>query len=217
MAHSSPKSIVKTLLQEHGRTFAEELDIPLERNNPSALFRLLCAALLFSARIQQGIAVNAARALVERGWNTPQKLLDASWEDRAKCLNQAGYSRYDERTATMLGDASHLLVDRYDGDLRQLRDAADRVPDKEHQFLTEFKGIGTVGANIFLREVQGVWDEVFPFADDRILETAKALNLPDNAENLQKLVSKDDFPCLVAALVRVRLAGNEDEILEKAG
>ena len=93
--------------------------------------------------------------MADKGWNTPQKLLDTSWEDRVECLNQAGYTRYQERTATMLADASQLLVDRYDGDLRQLREAADRDIAKEHQLLTEFKGIGNVGANIFLREIQG--------------------------------------------------------------
>ena len=65
--------------------------------------------------------------MADKGWNTPQKLLDTSWEDRVECLNQAGYTRYQEPAPpTMLADASQLLVDRYDGDLRQLREAADR-------------------------------------------------------------------------------------------
>jgi len=216
MTNPNPKNTAKVLLQENGQTFAQELDIPIERNNPSALFRLLCATQLFSARIQESIAVNAARAMADKGWNTPQKLLDTSWEDRVECLNQAGYTRYQERTATMLADASQLLVDRYDGDLRQLREAADRDIAKEHQLLTEFKGIGNVGANIFLREIQGIWDEVFPFADDRTLETAKDLGLPNQVAELQKLVSQENFPRLVAALVRVHLANHEAEVLAKA-
>lgn len=73
----------------------------------------------------------------------------------------------------MLGDTAQLLVDKYDGDLRQLRDAAERDPKREHQLLMEFKGIGQVGGNIFLREVQTLWDEVFPVADDSLLETAQ--------------------------------------------
>lgn len=217
MSNVSPETIANLLLAEQGQTFAQELNIPLDRNNPSALFRLLCASLLFAARIQESIAINAARALVDQGWNTPGKMLNASWEDRAKCLNQAGYSRFDERTATMLGDTARLLCDRYDGDLRQLRDAANRDPQQERDRLMEFKGIGQVGANIFLREVQGLWEEVFPFADDRILETARAVHLPDSADGLRQLVSKADFPRLVAALVRVRLAHTEDQILQKAG
>lgn len=216
MANPSPKAIAQTLLNAYGTTFAEELNIPLDKNPPSSLFRLLCAALLFSARIRESIAAKAIHALHDKGWNTPQNMLEASWEERTKCLNQAGYARYDERTATMLGDAAQLLIDRYDGDLRQLREVSNHDPRREHQLLTEFKGIGNVGANIFLREVQVVWDEVFPFADDRILETAKTLGLPDDAEALRALVGDRQFPHLVAALVRVRLAHDEEEILAKA-
>jgi endonuclease III len=216
MANSSPSTIVENILKEYGQTFSQELGIPIEKNNPATLFRLLCATLLFSTRIQEKIAVKAAKALNQQGWNTPQKMLDASWEERARCLNEAGYARYDERTAAMLGDSSQFLVEHYDGDLRQLRKAAEHNPDQEHKLLQEFKGIGKVGANIFLREVQVAWNEVFPFADDRILETARAVNLPGDVEALQDLVSREDFPRLVAALVRVRLAHDEDKILEKA-
>lgn len=214
-AKPSQQTIAKTLLDQYGTTFAQELHISIESNTPSPLFRLLCAALLFSARIQESIATEAIKALAEQGWTTPQKLLESSWEARAKCLNEAGYARYDERTATMLGDATQLLVDRYNGDLRQLRQAADYDPRQEHQLLTEFKGIGKVGANIFLREVQAVWEEVFPFADDRILRTAKELDLPDDVDALLDLVGDRDFPRLVAALVRVRLAHEQDELKEK--
>lgn len=79
MTDSSPKSIVRTLLKEHGTTFAEELNIPLEKNSPSALFQLLCATLLFSARIRKSLAVRAAQALTDQGWNTPEKMLQAPW------------------------------------------------------------------------------------------------------------------------------------------
>jgi hypothetical protein len=48
-----------TLLERHGRTYSEDLGIRLEANTPSALFCWLCAALLFSARINKpSTAVN---------------------------------------------------------------------------------------------------------------------------------------------------------------
>jgi hypothetical protein len=52
----------------------------------------------------------------------------------------------------------------------------------------ELKGIGQVGASIVLREVQMVWDEVFPFADARVFETARALHLPNDWNHLRQLV-----------------------------
>ncbi len=65
----------------------------------------------------------------------------------------------------MLGDTAQQPLDRYAGDLRKLRAAAGRRPDQERTLLNQFKGIGEVGADTSLREIQLVWDEVRPFWD----------------------------------------------------
>ena len=209
--------IARVVLDAHGQTFAGELAIPVERNTPSPLFRLLCAALLFSARIRASAAADAARALADHGWTTPEKLAASTWEDRTRVLNAAGYARYDERTATMLGETAHLLLDEYAGDLRRLREAADRDPAAERRRLKAFKGIGDVGVDIFFREAQVAWDELFPFADRTTLKAAKRLGLPASAQGLADLVDTDDFPRLVAGLVRVHLAKAYDDVEAAAG
>jgi hypothetical protein len=91
-------AIVEALLERHGQTYAAELGIDLERNTPSALYRWLCAATLLSARIGARAAMQAAQALAAQGWTTARKMADASWEQRTRTLNQAGYARYDEST-----------------------------------------------------------------------------------------------------------------------
>ena len=204
--------IVRNLLDEYGQTFAAELDIPLRRNTPSPLFRLLCASLLYSAPIRATAATAAARALADHGWTTPAKLARSTWKQRAAALSAAGYARYDERTATLLGETAATLLAEYGGDLRRLRDAAARDTGEERRRLKAFKGIGDVGVDIFFREVQLVWDELYPFADKVSLATAAALGLPDNAEALAHHVTRDDFPRLLAALMRVRLAKSTDDI-----
>ena len=128
---------------------------------PTALFQWLCASLLFSARIRADAAL---RALFEAGLTTPETMASATWRS-APILNRSGYARYDESTSRMLGETSRMLLDRYQGDLRKLREAAGRDPQEERRLLEEFKGIGDVGADIFMREVQLVWDELYPFAD----------------------------------------------------
>jgi endonuclease III len=158
-----------------------------------------------SARIGSQIAAEAARNLAKRGWRTPQKLAESTWEQRVKALNEAGYTRYQERTATMLGDLTEHLLERYGGDLRKLRDDAQRDPKRERTLLKEFKGLGDVGVDIFFREVQVAWDELFPFVDRRALDAAGRLKLPKDAERLADLVGHNDYPRLVAALVRVEL------------
>lgn len=194
------------LLDRYGQTFAAELGIPVARNTPSPLFMLLCAALLYSARIRADAATHALKALFAQGWTIPKKLAASTWDERVKVLNAHGYARYDESTARMLGETAELLLSTYDGDLRKLREEAGRKPSKERTLLKAFKGVGDVGVNIFFREVQLAWPELYPFADKAALSAAKRLGLGGSAAELAELVRREDFPRLVAALVRVHLA-----------
>jgi hypothetical protein len=89
-------------------------------------------------------------------------------------------------------------------------------PRRERALLKECKGIGDVGADIFCREAQLAWDELFPFADRRALEAARRLGLEDDAKKLARRVSRRDYPRLLAALVRTGLARDFDQVLEAA-
>lgn len=210
------REIVTALLGLHGRTYAQELGIDLAGNGPSALFRMLCAAVLFAARINARIAVAAARALADQGWTTARDMADATWAQRTRTLNRAGYARYDERTSTMLGDTAELLVDRYGGDLRRLRERAGRRPDEERRLLKQCKGIGDVGVDIFLREAQAAWEELRPFVDRRALAGARRLGLGQDPRTLAGLVDEADVPRLTAALVRVELGRDHERVVRAA-
>lgn len=208
--------IVEELLARHGRTFSDEAGISL-RDTPAPLFQLLVLSILLSARIDAAIAVSATRAIIDQGWTTPEKVSSSSWEERAATLNEAGYARYDERTARMLADTTETLIDEYDGDLRMLRERADHDPDTERRLIQQFSGIGEVGAAIFSREVQLVWEEMFPFADERALRCADRLELGDEITALQRYTEdQNELTRLVAALVRCDLAGDHDEVLDAA-
>lgn len=204
------------VLERAGRTFADELGIDLARNTPSALYRWLCAATLFSARIRGSIALAAARALAEHGWTTPERMRAAAWEERTQALNRAGYARYDESTSRMLAESADLLIAEYRGDLRRLRERAGRDAGTERRLLKEFKGMGDVGADIFFREVQAVWPELYPFADRKALAAAARLELGEDAAALAGLVGREDLPRLVAGLVRIATAKDYDAILGMA-
>jgi len=182
MSKPSEAKIIAALMKKHGRTYSGELGIKMESATPSGLFRWLCASLLFSARISNEIATEAARALTKSGWTTARKMAAATWEERTRVLNHAGYARYDEKTSRMLADTSNLLLKSYNGDLRKLREAAECDPARERELLMECKGIGEVGADIFLREVQTAWTELRPFADSAALKLAGTLGLPTKAE-----------------------------------
>lgn len=194
----TPRETVAVLLEKQGRTFADEAGIKLA-DKPAPLYQLLVLSTLLSARITAGVAVAAARELFAAGYRTPRAMLDASWQDRVDALGRGHYRRYDESTATRLGDGAQLCLDRWKGDLRRLH--ADPAPD--HDLLTEFPGIGPTGADIFLREVQSVWPSVAPFVDRKVADAAKRLHLPTDATELAALTDKRSLPRLAAALVRV--------------
>jgi endonuclease III len=214
---STDRQVVQALLMCHGRTFAAEAGIRLRRNTPAPLFQLLCLSLLVSARISASVAVSASRALTSAGWTTPRAMAASSWEERTRVLNRSGYARYDESTSRYLAATAERVLDEYGGDLRRLRSSVggDRSSAVEH--LRGFTGIGQVGSEVFLREVQLAWPEFVPFTDDRSLDSARRLGLPAEPTALRRLVDDDAaFTQLVAALVRAGLAHDHDAILAEA-
>src|SRR5262245_26323659 len=161
---------VRALLDKAGRTYAEEAGIKLA-GKPAPLYQLLVLSILLSTRIKADIAVDAARELRKLA-PTPGKMVEASWQDRVDALGRAHYVRYDESTATALGEGAQLLLDEYKGDLRRIRG------DDLAENLRRFKRLGPVGADIFCREVQGIWPELRPYLDKKTLDGASKVGLP---------------------------------------
>ena len=207
---------IKALLERHGRTFCEELGIHIEKGTPAPLYQWSVACALFAKPIGHDLAMAGAKALFEAGYTTAEHMAASEWEDRVKVLNGSGYARFDESMSAQIGDGAEFLLGEYGGDLRKLREAAGHDPDKERERLKAIKGIGDKGVDIYFREVQAVWDELYPFADETSLETAKAFGLSTTAKGLAKQVSKEDFPRLVAALTRASLAEEGPEDLDAA-
>ncbi|MBB5914113.1 endonuclease III [Nocardia transvalensis] len=209
-------TIVRALLDRAGTSYATEAGITLA-DKPAPLFQLLVLAQLLSARISADIAITAARELNTSGYRTPQRVADAGWQELVDALGRGHYKRYDESTATRLGENSSLLLDKYHGDLRRLAAEADRDPTRLADLLQQFKGIGPVGADIFLREVQDVWTWVRPHFDERARKGAEHLHLPTDPEALERLGPRGHDAEFAAALVRISLDDDlADEVLAAA-
>ncbi|MGW3725750.1 endonuclease [Streptomyces sp. NPDC000851] len=214
---SDERRIVRELVGAHGRTYAEEAGIRL-KDTPQPLYRLLVLSLLLSARIRASVAVAAARELHEAGLRDPRRMAEADWQQRVDALGRGGYRRYDERTATQLGDGAELLTQRWGGDLRRLREEADGKVPELRRLLQEIPGLGSAGADIFLREAQRVWPEVAPYLDRKALDGAERLGLPKDPERLLKLAGDTEPAVLAAALVRASLDKEvAEDSLRRAG
>jgi endonuclease III len=201
-----PEMIVQELLDRGGSLYAEDAGIKLA-DRPGPLYQLLVLATLLSAPIQAETGIAAARELFTAGYRSPKAMSEASWQDRVDALGRGHYRRYDERTATMLGDGADLLSAKWHGDLRRLRDRAGGQTSAVASALTEFAGVGPTGASIFLREVQDTWPTVAPYVDAKVISGARRVRLPYDRESLAKLLADSGQPArLAAALVRVSLS-----------
>ncbi len=208
----STEELMGRLLREHGQTYADEAGITLH-DKPAPLYQLLVLTVLCSIRIRADIATHAARELFGAGLRTPRAMAASSWQARVDALGRAHYVRYDESTATALGEGAEIVLDRWKGDLRNLRTEAEKDSPRLRGLLREFPRIGPVGAGIFCREAQRVWPELRPFFDDRTCETAALLGLPHTPRGLGDLVPAEDLARLAAALVRVHLSKDAVEKL----
>ncbi|MEU6992044.1 endonuclease [Streptomyces sp. NPDC046465] len=198
------QAVLRELLRTSGQTYAAEAGIRLS-DTPKALYRTLVLSSLLSARIRASVAVASARALYDAGMRGPRQMADATWQQRVDALGRGGYRRYDERTATQLGDGARLVTEEWHGDLRRVRDEADGDEAALQRMLRRVPGLGPTGVDIFLREVQDVWTEYRPRLDAKVLQGAERLGLPRTAAGLLRLADGERTGVLAAALVRAAL------------
>ncbi|WP_150237313.1 endonuclease [Nocardiopsis quinghaiensis] len=194
--------IARAVVDEAGTTLAAEAGIRMA-DKPAALWQLLVLVNLMSARISAGIAIAAARELNGAGGTTPDGMAGLSWQDRVDALGRGHYVRYDESTATRLGECADRVREEYGGDLRGLGERSEQQAGRLESGLGEFPGIGPTGAAIFCREAQAVWPWLRPYTDGLVLAGAGKVGLPGDGDKLAELVEGDDIAPLAAGLARV--------------
>ncbi|NDU99525.1 hypothetical protein [Pseudoroseicyclus tamaricis] len=201
------EDVAKALIDAQGSLYSEEMGAHIEHDTPQELFHWLIGAVMLSARINAGNAVEGARALRKKGLHKIEAILKADRAQIVRVLNRNGYARYDKSTADYIRDNARFVEEEYGGDIRGMR-VAD--PMKAVQ---RIKGIGPAGAEIFAREVQLVWDELYPVLGKPGAKAATELGLPEEPERLAELAgSRERFVRLVAALTRAALEGPAEQV-----
>ena len=198
----SEQATARAIIREAGTSYAAQAGFTLT-DKPSQLYRLLVLSVLLSTRIKAEIAVSAAREL--GAFPTARRMREATWQQRVDALGRGSYVRYDESTATALGNGADLLLDKYGGDLRKLRKKAGGDVRRIKELLREVPSLGPVSIDIFCREAQAVWPELRPYFDKKALSGAEKAGLPKDAGRLAELVDAADYARFSAALVRLTL------------
>jgi endonuclease III len=155
-------------------SYSAELGLDLHR--PEDRFKWFLASILFAKRISAEIAKKTYRQFEREGLTTPERILEAGWDRLVEVLDSGGYTRYDFSTATNLLKTMHKLKEY--GGLEELHNASKNSRDLEGK-LQEFKGVGPVCVNIFLRELRGIWEKADPEPSKIAIETGRKLGLKD--------------------------------------
>ncbi|WBB81211.1 hypothetical protein O7606_07490 [Micromonospora sp. WMMD882] len=192
-----------------GRGFAEAYGFRVT-NNPSSLFQVLVMAVLLARPGDFRRALAATGALADAGWDSAARLSRSEPGRRAGVLRAAGFRREPDVLADRLGELAVAVLRDYRGDLRRLRAVAHHDPTRERELMAGLPGVDRAVVELFLREVQALWQEVGPVADRRALTAARRLGLGGSAGDLAGLVGSGEserLAWLVGALARVDLEG----------
>lgn len=155
------------------QSYSEELGLDLTRSENR--FKWFLASILFAKRISAEIAKRTYHRFEEEGLTTPEKILEAGWDRLVQVLDCGGYVRYDFSTARSLLKIVEELKEKY-GDLENLHRESRSPKDLERR-LQEFKGVGPVGVNIFLRELRGIWEKAKPKPSRMAMKVAQRIDL----------------------------------------
>jgi endonuclease III len=110
---------------------------------------------------------------------SPQHILAQGWDNLVTLLDAGGYARYDFKTATKLLKVMETLMTEYAGDLELLAATAGDYEDLERRLRSLAPGVGPTTANIFLRELRGLWPLATPPLSSLAQLAAEHLQLLD--------------------------------------
>jgi endonuclease III len=149
-------------------------DLGIDLTEPAGRFKWFLASILFGARISEKIAANTYKTFERYGIDSMEKIIATGWDELVKVLDEGGYVRYDFSTATKLLEISQTLKEKY-GALENLYSQSSDTRDLARR-LQEFKGIGAVTTQIFLRELRGVW-HISPDVSSKAKSVAENLDI----------------------------------------
>jgi endonuclease III len=150
------RSTKKSGRSKKARIGPRELGIDLSAGSGRQVFKWLIACQLFGERISQEVAAKTFKELDKAGYTKPKKLANADWQAVVDALGRGGYRRYDESTARELISIGQRLTKRYDGSMKKWHQHAVGRAAITKQ-VQEFKGVGPKAAEIFARELKGIW------------------------------------------------------------
>lgn len=117
------------------------------------MFRWFLLCYLFGKPIRSETAVATWRLFIEKKFDTPWAIVEASERELVRVLHAGGYTRYQHVTARGLQVCMERLIRDYEGSLLFMLESSEN----EEEFvkrLTKLYGVGAKVAEIFTRETE---------------------------------------------------------------
>ena len=162
-------------------------------------FEELLSAVILSRPISHVLGVRTIRTILNDPYNfvSPKAILDAGSEKVHQSLWDAK-TQHKDKTADQLSNVAKIISENFsDGDtedtsLDGVRKESEHDMNKESDLLTSsIKGLGKTGMSIFFRRIQWLWEECYPYVDDRTGHALEELGLPSQAEQLAEMIDEN--------------------------
>ena len=175
------RELTKKLIDGLGQPYHESLGIDLSEGESGEVFKWFVASVLSGARISEQIAMKTYKQFERDGLLEPKRMLARGWSRLVESLDRGGYVRYDFKTADKFLLLSDVILREYGGDLNRMHGAARDARDLESR-LKALKGVGDVTADIFLRELRGIWPKADPLPQEHVIAAARNLGVATSRE-----------------------------------
>ncbi|RMY77921.1 hypothetical protein D0863_01020 [Hortaea werneckii] len=162
-------------------------------------FEELTCAVILSRPISHRLGLRTIRTILNPPYNftSAKAVQDAGSEKHIQAVWDAR-TQHKEKTAGEIGMIADVVLEKFtaEGDkegtrLEKVRTECNKDIEKERELLkSNIKGLGRTGLDIFFRRVQWQWDAGYPFVDGKSAQSLYKLGLPDEGEELHKLIEQ---------------------------
>ncbi|WWC60292.1 uncharacterized protein I303_102861 [Kwoniella dejecticola CBS 10117] len=199
-------------------------------HSPMTPFQILLSSLLLSKPLSHKMGIRTISTLLNPPYDFGKfEVLQKADETRFRESMWAARTQHKEKTADQLVEFAQgvrgLNAEDEEDELAGIRQAIKGLDTEKAQgrvgdMLKSLKGIGPVGVSIFLRRIQGQWEEVYPYVDQRCLDSARSIGLVKetaNAKDIAELCGNDSKQLvkLLDTLIGLDLEKKLDEVVAR--
>lgn len=155
---------------------------------------LLCAVIL-SRPISHRLGLRSIRTVLNEPYKfTTPKAIQAAGQEKCHQALFDARTQHKAKTAEQISQIADVVLAKFTAKndaegtrMQKLLDDSDDDVDKALDTLkASIKGLGGTGLNIFLRRVQWLWENGYPYIDDKTSLSLRKLGLPEEAGDLRK-------------------------------